>query len=176
MRCKFIWWADPHFGRKGLEPLVDEADTTKVNTIRILSGPDGANDRAGRDFRRFLDEMAALGIGAEWRVVPNQDRDWHDRFIVTEGRAWNVPPINTVYHGRYSEDRTGCDAAVRPLVGQRHADQLAGFMGPRSPLARSGKSSSRRVNVPTSDPTSIGSRSCPQMRSRSELGTRRPKR
>jgi hypothetical protein len=100
---KYIWWADPHFGRKGLEPLVDEADTTKVNAIRILSGPDGVNEGAVRDFRRFQEEMGALRIAAEWRVVPNQDRDWHDRFIVTEGRAWNVPPINTVYQGRYSE-------------------------------------------------------------------------
>ena len=29
--------------------------------------------------------------------------DFHDRFIVTRGKAWNVPPINTLYKDDYSE-------------------------------------------------------------------------
>lgn len=101
--CKdYIWWADPHFSKKGFEPLTDEADATRIKQIRILSGPAQADDAKG-DFRRFRDEMAAAGISVEWRVVETRDRDWHDRFIVTKGTAWNVPPVNSLYKGDYSE-------------------------------------------------------------------------
>jgi hypothetical protein len=98
-----IWWADPHFSRKGLEPLVDEADATRVSEIRILSGPAQVGEKTVKDFEQFQKEMNALGITAEWRVVDNADRDWHDRFVVTKGKAWNVPPVNTLYKGDYSE-------------------------------------------------------------------------
>jgi hypothetical protein len=32
----FIWWADMHFEKRGLEPLADEADTSRISTIRVL--------------------------------------------------------------------------------------------------------------------------------------------
>lgn len=99
-----VWWADVHFSRKGLEPLVDEADATLIKEIRILSGPAQIGEKTGDDFARFQKEMTALGITAEWRVIEDRaDLDFHDRFIVTKGRAWNVPPINTLYKGDYSE-------------------------------------------------------------------------
>jgi hypothetical protein len=101
--CKdYIWWADPHFGKKGLEALTDEADATKIKEIRILSGPAQATD-ATSDYKRFRSEMNALGITVEWRVVQTGDRDWHDRFIVSRSTAWNTPPLNTIYKGDYSE-------------------------------------------------------------------------
>jgi hypothetical protein len=101
--CKeFIWWAEPHFTKKMLEPLHDEADATKVTTIRLLTGPaQSASDT--NEVRRFAAEMKSLGIAVEWRTVETRDRDWHDRYIVTRGKAWNVPPTNTLYKGDYSE-------------------------------------------------------------------------
>jgi hypothetical protein len=35
--------------------------------------------------------------------VPAPDRDWHDGFIITHGKAWNVPPLNTIFKGDYSQ-------------------------------------------------------------------------
>ncbi len=97
-----IWWADPHFSKQGLEPLADEARADRVQEIRILSGPEHVG-AAAADYERFKKEMDAAGISVEWRVVERGDRDWHDRFIVTKGRAWNVPPINTLMSkGDYS--------------------------------------------------------------------------
>ena len=29
--------------------------------------------------------------------------DWHDRFILGRSQAWNVPPVNTLFKGDYSE-------------------------------------------------------------------------
>jgi hypothetical protein len=57
----------------------------------------------GSDFKRFQKEMAALGIAVEWRVIERSDQEFHDRFIVTKGKAWNVPPVTTLYKGNYSE-------------------------------------------------------------------------
>jgi hypothetical protein len=47
-------------------------------------------------------------------VIPAKDMACHDRFILGGGRgqAWNVPPVNTLYKGDYSEaSRT----PMRPL-------------------------------------------------------------
>jgi hypothetical protein len=98
-----VWWADPQFSRKGLEPLVHEADASRISEIRILSGPARVGPDAEKDFKRFVTEMENLGITAEWRVVEKPDQDFHDRFIVSRDRAWNVPPIDTLYKGDYSE-------------------------------------------------------------------------
>lgn len=102
-RCDgYIWWAEPHFSRKGLEPLSDEADGERITEIRILSGPAAVNEKAEKDWKRFHAEMAALGIIAEWRVMP-APLDWHDRFVLSRKEAWNVPPVNTLYKGDYSQ-------------------------------------------------------------------------
>jgi hypothetical protein len=98
----YIWWAEPHFSRKGLEPLADEADAERITEIRILSGPAQVDDKAKKDWKRFAAEMAALRIQAEWRVVEGRP-EWHDRFILSKKQAWNVPPVNTLYKGDYSE-------------------------------------------------------------------------
>jgi hypothetical protein len=97
-----VWWADPHFERRGLEPLADEADSTKFQSIRILTGsrPTPADVA---EFERFKEEMRHLGITVEVRVVAPPDRTWHDRYIVTSGKAWNVPPIGVLSKGSYSE-------------------------------------------------------------------------
>jgi hypothetical protein len=100
---EYIWWVDAHFSRAGLEPLADEVDGARIKEIRILSGAANAGDKARKDFERFKTEMAALGVAVEWRVVDRADVVFHDRFILTKGKAWNGPPINTVFTGKYSE-------------------------------------------------------------------------
>jgi hypothetical protein len=101
--CKdYIWWADMHFEKRAFEPLGDEADATKVKEIRILSS---GRPEAGtiKDYERFKKEMATLGITVEWRTIPPPDREWHDRYIITRGKAWNVPPVGAIFTGKYSE-------------------------------------------------------------------------
>jgi hypothetical protein len=100
-----IWWADPHFGTRALEELAEELNADIVSDIRILSG-DAENvvsDRSMRDFRRFQAEMLNNGVSAEWRVDVRGVRDWHDRWVVDDKVAWNVPPINTLLKNDYSE-------------------------------------------------------------------------
>jgi hypothetical protein len=100
-----IWWTEPHFAPKLLESLADEADAGRISEIRILTGAEKREDlrkRGVEDFKRFQKEMKALGISADWRIMGGK-RDKHDRFLLERSRAWNMPPINTLLKGDYSE-------------------------------------------------------------------------
>jgi hypothetical protein len=99
----YIYWAEPHLPRRALEPLSYEADAAQIQEIRLLSGERSMDDATRRDFKRFAKEMKHRGIKAEWRVVSAEKMHWHDRFILGERQAWNVPPFNTLYKGDYSE-------------------------------------------------------------------------
>jgi hypothetical protein len=98
-----VTWADPHFGARAFEELVDEIDPAKVTEIRIVSG-DAENvltPKSFKDYERFAKEMDLKGVKVEWRVDPA--RDWHDRFLVYTGGEYNVPPVNNLFQGQYSE-------------------------------------------------------------------------
>jgi hypothetical protein len=99
----YIHWAEVHLDRKAMEPLSYEADGTRITEIRLLSGPANATEDALKDLKRFTREMKRLGITVEWRIIPNKNLDWHDRFILGRNQAWNVPPVNTLHKGYYSE-------------------------------------------------------------------------
>ena len=99
----YIWWAEPHLGRKALEPLALEADVAKISDIRLLSGDKAVDDTARSDFKRFHAEMQNIGISSEWRVIEKSKINWHDRFVIGRKQAWNVPPVNTLHKGDYSE-------------------------------------------------------------------------
>jgi len=97
----YVWWVDMHFAARALEELVEGVDHSRIREIRILSGPDNVNDRAKRDFQRFRAEMERASIRVAWRVV--RERVAHDRYIITEGKSYNVPPVNSLLRGSYSE-------------------------------------------------------------------------
>ena len=71
----------------------------------LLTGREKKDDlrkRGAEDFKRFKNEMKALGIEAKWRVMGGKTAQ-HDRFILDRSHAWNMPPINTLLKGDYSE-------------------------------------------------------------------------
>jgi len=103
---KYIYWFDKHFSAKGLEPLHDEADGNKISEIRILTGfTQNINNRMYRDFNRFNSEMATKRINCELRVIIDKQllNKIHDRWIISDNLCYNVPPINSIYQGQYSE-------------------------------------------------------------------------
>lgn len=112
-RVGTVWWVDPHFGRRALEDLADELVPLQVDELRILSGAssDVVSSKSLRDFEYFRDEMSTRGLRAEWRV--DALRDWHDRWLLDDGAVYNMPPINTLYKGDYSEI---LPSSVRPPV------------------------------------------------------------
>jgi hypothetical protein len=105
-RCsEYIYWVDKHFSAKGLEPLSEEADATKIREIKILSGPSNINDKLKRDFIRLKEELKSRGINMELRVIKNDNllRTIHGRWIISKGICFNTPPINSIYQGQYDE-------------------------------------------------------------------------
>ncbi len=96
----YIWWVDRYFNARGLEELIVSVDPANVREIRILSGADNVDTRAKRDFVRFCEELTQKGITAEWRILKAFA---HDRFIISQNGCFNVPSIDTIVRGQYSE-------------------------------------------------------------------------
>ncbi|MCW4009709.1 MAG: hypothetical protein NWF05_03710 [Candidatus Bathyarchaeota archaeon] len=103
----FVHWFDKHFSIKGFEPLHDEADGIKINEIKVLSGVTSqrVNNRLRDEFIRFKKEMETRQISAELRIICDKTilNEIHDRWIVSESAVFNVPPIDTIFQGQYSE-------------------------------------------------------------------------
>lgn len=97
---EYIWWADPHFHARGLEELIVSIDPAVIREIRILSGPANVDERAKKDFARFTGELANKSISADWRILKEFS---HDRYIISRNSCYNVPPINSLLRGSYSE-------------------------------------------------------------------------
>ncbi|MBI2910051.1 MAG: hypothetical protein HYX92_20615 [Chloroflexi bacterium] len=97
---EYIWWADRYFRARALEELIETIDPAIVQEVRILSGPDNVDERARGDFERFKKEVETKGISVEWRIA----KDFaHDRFIISGRACFNVPSIDTLLRGHYSE-------------------------------------------------------------------------
>jgi hypothetical protein len=101
----YLHWAEPHLPRKALESLVSEADGARIKQIKLISRPPKDEELAlfKTDWQRFKKEMKALGIAAEWRLVPPKSLDLHDRYIVGSNTVWNIPPVNSLHKGDYAE-------------------------------------------------------------------------
>jgi hypothetical protein len=104
---EYVHWFDKHFSAKGLEPLVDEVDGTKIHEIKILSGITSGriNEHLKNDFARFSAEMKSRQITVELRVLCDKTilNTIHDRWILSKDSIYNIPPIDTIYQGQYSE-------------------------------------------------------------------------
>lgn len=101
----YIWWLDRHFAAKGFEPLIESIDANKVQEIRILSGNSHVDENMKKDFKRFKEEMKRRGINTECRIILDKTifHDIHDRWIISNNVTYNVPPINSIYKGQFSE-------------------------------------------------------------------------
>jgi hypothetical protein len=99
----YIHWAEPHLPRKALESLVLEADRAKIAEIKLVSSPKAVDEATKTDWKRFRSEMNALGITAEWRAAKPGTLGLHDRYIIGRQQVWNVPPVNSLHKGDYSE-------------------------------------------------------------------------
>ena len=101
-----IYWLDKHWLPAGIDIIGEAADGSRLNTIRILSLelPENATRAAKRSYRDLGHELKQRGIDFEWRFLESQKfRGTHDRWIVSRGRAWNVPNLNAILSGQNSE-------------------------------------------------------------------------
>ncbi|MBS1263849.1 MAG: hypothetical protein MAG715_01041 [Methanonatronarchaeales archaeon] len=100
-----LLWVDKHFSKKGLEPLSEEVTGDRFTSVRILCGPDNVTHKLRSDFERFEEEMGNRNIDAELRIMTDVEAldKLHDRWIISDGSSWNVPPINSLYRNQEAE-------------------------------------------------------------------------
>ena len=100
-----IWWLERHMPKLVLEVLQDGVNAQRVSEIRLLSGPAGITRGCKSDFQAFVTEWNPKGVNAEWRILDEEtSRQLHDRYIVTDGEVYNVPPVNSVFQASQLAD------------------------------------------------------------------------
>ncbi len=130
--CKgYIYWLDKHFTSTGLEYLWETADANKIKDIKILSL--GLNEhvtiRAVREYKDLKKELFNKGMTLEWLKIDNTlIRDTHDRWILSDKMAWNLPDVNTIMSGNRSDiNKSGSnkEMEVAFLDYLKHAEEIS---------------------------------------------------
>jgi hypothetical protein len=100
-------WLDKHFTTAALEALWEAVDGNRVSNVRILSlfmEDYHSGRKVKRDFGHLRTELANRGVTLEWRVIDSTlIRDTHDRWIVSDTSARNIPNVNAIFSGQHSE-------------------------------------------------------------------------
>jgi len=104
-RCdEYIYWFDPYFTKNGFETLIEEVKADKIKKIRILSGVKQTNEKLRELYKKFKEEMESKGIKVEFRIIiDNYISNIHDRWILSKDICFNLPSINTIDRGQFSE-------------------------------------------------------------------------
>jgi len=101
-----ISWLDKHFMPVALDTLISAADANRLTSIRILSLllPEHELASTRRAVADLTLELENRGIAFQWRTIDSRlCRDTHDRWIIADNIAWNVPNANAVFSGQHSE-------------------------------------------------------------------------
>lgn len=100
-------WLDKHFTPAAFESLWEAVNGNRVSKVRILSlymADPHAGKKAKRDFENLRIELAARGVTLEWRVIDSTlIRDTHDRWVIGDSSARNIPNVNAILSGQHSE-------------------------------------------------------------------------
>lgn len=100
-------WLDKHFTSAAFEVIWEAIDGNQVSRARILSIylPEvHGGKRVRRDFANLRSELTARGVTMEWRVIDSTKiRDTHDRWVIGDNSARNVPNVNAIISGQHSE-------------------------------------------------------------------------
>lgn len=102
-------WYERDLPARALEIIAGEIAGSNLHSVRLLSGGLGRGQggeavrtRVRKDLKRLQVELQGLGIPIEWRELKTESVP-HDRVFVSEGGAFNVPPLNTLLKGDTSE-------------------------------------------------------------------------
>lgn len=119
-----LMWFDKHFERQAFEPLSEVADAKLLHETTILSSDEHCTSAALTDFQRLKAELANRGVRLRWFLRAKADlRREHDRWIVADNLAYNIPPVRSLFKGQLSElNRTENVDMLR----QRFAELLEG--------------------------------------------------
>lgn len=99
-------WLDKHFMPVAFEPLWEAVDGGRVKQVRILSLrlKDHEGKSTIKKYRDLRAELAGRSVDLQWRVIDSTKiRDTHDRWVIGDDTARNVPNVNAIYTGQHSE-------------------------------------------------------------------------
>jgi hypothetical protein len=105
-KCRgYLYWIDKHFQKEAFEWIFASADANKINEIKILSlDLKEDNKNATKEYGRLKKELENKGINLEWHVIDSTFiKDSHDRWIISENEARNIPNVNAISSGQKSE-------------------------------------------------------------------------
>ncbi len=101
---KAIFWFDRHLDGEALSFIYENADFASVTNIRLLSaGRSAVTPATTDDYKRLRAELGAREIDLEWRTLlaPEEATNKHDRWLRTDDKLWNVPPLALILSGKY---------------------------------------------------------------------------
>ncbi len=126
-----IYWLDKHFTSAGLEYIWETADANKIKDIKILSlGLDvHITPKVLKEYRDLKKELSSKGISLEWlKIDSTLIRDTHDRWILSDQTAWNLPDVNTIMSGSRSDiNKSGSNKEMKIafLEYLKHAKEIS---------------------------------------------------
>lgn len=104
----FIYWIDRYFSKVGLEIIIQSLQSiaqSNLKEIKILTSIDKADLSLRKSFKDFRKELENKGIRTELRVIPpgKTRAEIHDRWVITQGKIYNLPSVETLQRGQFSE-------------------------------------------------------------------------
>lgn len=100
-------WLDKHFTTAALEVLWEAIDGNRTSNVRIISlylDDYHSGRKVKRDYRDLVTEFKNRSVNLEWRTIDSKlIRDTHDRWIISDTSARNIPNVNAIFSGQHSE-------------------------------------------------------------------------
>lgn len=109
-----VIWLDKHFDRKAFPLIAESLDGERVTAVTLVSSDHNLNPAARTELHLLRKELAVKGVDLHWIIVGRQDlRDVHDRWVVCDDWAYNVPPVNSIFSAQAAEVMESTDVAGR---------------------------------------------------------------
>jgi len=88
---------DKDFDEEGLKLLHENLNLQQIRRLRVLLSTSHVSDRFKKMAALFKNELGTK-MEIEFRVVDEQDgKELHDRYIIDDINAYNVPPLNIIH-------------------------------------------------------------------------------
>ncbi|KAA1378545.1 hypothetical protein [Aeromicrobium fastidiosum] len=101
-----VHWLDKHFMPVAFDAIWEAVDGTLVKEVHVLSLrlADHEGRRPIRNYRDLVRELSGRGVDLRWHTIDSSlMKGTHDRWILAENSARNVPNVNAIYTGQHSE-------------------------------------------------------------------------
>lgn len=98
-----LYWIDKHFRKQGFEILLDGLPANGIKKIVIISGPENVTESAKVDYKNLKNELLSRDIKIQWGIIKDSNFKWHDRWLIADNVAYNIPPVLAVIKGQRSE-------------------------------------------------------------------------